>query len=422
MPLLSRHCWPLVVVRAFFCLALFIFGILALRVDQILAVTLLSRVARWYYPAIDMTKVYFLQLITFITSFASPCKIKVSFRAQDLPELNTFRVDVDGNLISSLSPNAVYISNHQIYTDWIFFWFLSYTSNLASSIYIVIKESLSRVPLLGPGMLKFRFLFLLRKWENDKVKLTNRLLAIDADARGMGPAAGVSLVASAQSSTPLIMQWPKGVSRNAQNISNYQLVIFPEGTVLSPHTRVRSQEYAAKLGRAHFEHLLLPRARGLFLMLRLLRNTVDVVYDVTYGYSGLKPDEYGEQVFTLKRLYFGGRGPPAVNYHIRGFSVKDIPLGDDDSVDIDDVEPAVLKEFEDWLYNIWSEKDKLMQHFYDTGSFASKDDHSLQTVVADFKLRSKFEILAPFTIPGTLFLLAYWICKKLGAYGLSGST
>lgn len=412
MAILSRDSWPLLVLRTAFCLVVFVFGIIALRVDQIIASTTLSRVPQWYYACIDMTKLYFLQLITFITSTVSPCKIKVSFRASELPEENNFRVDANGNLISSLCRNAVFISNHQIYTDWIFFWFLSYTSNLASSIYIVIKESLSRVPLLGPGMLKYRFLFLLRKWENDKVNLTNRLLSIDADARGMGPAAGVSLVSS-QNKKLTIVQWPKGKSSKPENISNYQLVIFPEGTVLSPGTRERSQKYAEKIGRSSFDHLLLPRARGLFLMLRLLRNTIEVVYDVSYGYSGLKPDEYGEQVFTLKRLYLNGRGPPAVDYHIRGFAIKDIPLGEDDSVDVDDVAPEVLKKFEDWLDDVWSEKDKLMRHFYETGSFAVKDDPTMQTVVADFKLRSNLEVLSLFAVPGTLVLLVYWIAKKL---------
>ncbi|GEQ72656.1 hypothetical protein JCM33374_g6343 [Metschnikowia sp. JCM 33374] len=381
-----------------------------------------SRVPRWYYTAIDLTKLYFLYLITFITSCVSPCKIKLSYRASEMPESNNFRVDVDGNLISSLSPKAVFISNHQIYTDWMFFWFLSYTSNLADSIYIVIKESLSKVPLLGPGMLKFRFLFLSRKWENDKINLTNRLLAIDADARGVGPAAGVTLVSSSQKANPAILSWPKGVSKNQENISNYQLVIFPEGTVLSPHTRERSINYAAKIGRPSFDHLLLPRARGLFLMLRSLRNTIDVVYDVSYGYSGLKPHEYGEQVFTLKEVYLKGRGPPAVNYYIRGLSIKDIPLGDDDCVDIDEVSPETLTRFEDWLYGVWSEKDELMKRFYKSGSFVAEDDQTTQTIVADFKLRSRFEILAPFAVPGTLALLGYWILKKLLVSGIVGTS
>ncbi|OBA21245.1 acyltransferase-domain-containing protein [Metschnikowia bicuspidata var. bicuspidata NRRL YB-4993] len=413
MALLSRNHWPFVFFRTAVCVVVFVLGILALRVDQIIVWTTLRRIPRWYYTCMDLTKFYFLQLIVFVTSFASPCKIKISFRATELPELNTFRVDASGNLISSLSRNAIFISNHQIYTDWIFLWFLAYTSNLANSIYIVIKESLSRVPLLGPGMLNFRFLFLLRKWENDKVNLTNRLLAIDADARGMGPAAGVSLVSSSHSASPSIVQWPKGMSGNSEDISNYQLVIFPEGTVLSPHTRERSNRYADKMDRPRFNHLLLPRARGLFLMLRLLRNTLAVVYDVSCGYSGLNPDEYGEEKFTLKKLYLQGLGPSAVNYFIRGFPIKDIPLGDDDNLDVDDVDPKTLEQFEDWLYNVWCEKDKLMKSFYETGSFVVDDDETMQTVVAKFKLKQRFEILTLFAIPGTLLLLAYWIVKKI---------
>lgn len=418
MALLSRDSFPFAAARTVVCVIVFTFGVIAIRINQLVATFFFKRVPRWYYPCVDMTKIYFLYLITFITSLASPCKISVTFRSSDLPEQNNFRVDANKNLISTLSPNAVYISNHQIYTDWIFFWFLSYTSNLAGSVYIVIKESLSRVPILGPGMLQFRFLFLLRKWENDKIDLTNRLLAIDADARGVGPGAGVSLVSSSQTANPGIKQWPTGVSKKQENKFNYQLVIFPEGTVVSPRTRERSKTYAESIERPHFDHVLLPRTRGLFLMLRLLRNTVDVVYDITYGYSGLNADEYGEEVFTLKALYLKGRGPPAVNYHIRGFLIKDIPLGDDFSVDVDDIDPDTLKEFEDWLYGIWAEKDKLMKHFYEKGTFASEADTTTQTVVADFKLRSRLEILAPFTIPAAFALVGYVLWKNFGHLAL----
>lgn len=411
MALLSRDSWPLVAARTVFCTVLFILGALSLRGEQMVAWGLLHKFPRWYYAVINYTKLQFLYLITFITAFVSPCKVKVSFRKSDLPEDNSFRVDIDGNLFSNLSKNAVFIANHQIYTDWVFFWYLSYTSNLANSMYIVTKDSLAKVPVLGMGMQAFRFLFLLRKWETDKVNLTNRLLEIDAEARGVGPAAGVSHVASINSSLPGVKQWPKGKAKNEADVAHYQLVIFPEGTVISPHTRERSDKYVVKMEREKLKHLLLPRARGLFLMLRLLRNTVDTVYDVAYGYSGLKPGDYGEEVYTLKAMYLKGFGPPAINYHIRSFNIKDIPLGDDDNVDIDKVDPEVLRTFENWLFDIWYEKDELMERFFDTGTFGDPKDSSLQTVVADLKLRSVSECVSPFVAPAALSLIVYQVIK-----------
>lgn len=354
-------------------------------------------------------------MVTFITSIVSPCKLVISFRKLELHEPTNFRVDAEGNLLSTLEPNAVYISNHQIYVDWMYFWFLTYTANLSQSVYIIMKESLSRAPLIGRGMVNYRFLFLLRKWEQDKIRMTNQLLEMDAEARGYGPALAVSMVASANSKSPEIKVWPKGVSSDPSLLHPYQLIMFPEGTVVSAHTRERSKVYESNLSKPPLKHVLLPRVRGLFLALRLLRKSVDVVYDVAFGYAGLKASDFGEDVFTLKAMFLLGKGPKEVRYHIRSFSVKDIPLGDDDdSVDIDQLDPLVMASFEEWLYNVWYEKDQLMAKFFETGSFVDADDSSAQTVAAELKLRSMWECLSPFATLGLLILGLFWIFSLVG--------
>lgn len=405
---------PMMVGRTLFCVACFLLGCISIRLTQAIARLMFSNKPKWYYAFIQVLKTHFLVLITFITSIVSPCKIRITFHKLELPETTNFRVDSEGNLVSTLSPNAVLISNHQIYADWMFYWFLSYTANLSHSIYIVAKEALSKAPIVGQGMVNLRFLFLLRKWEEDKIRMTNQLLEIDAEARGYGPALSVSVVSSANSKTPEIKVWPQGTSTNPERLHPYHLILFPEGTVISAHTRARSEKYVLDMGKPPLKHVLLPRVRGLFLSLRLLRKSVDVVYDVAFGYAGLKPSDYGEDIFTLKAMFLMGKGPKLVNYHIRSFSIKDIPLGnDDDCLDIDKVDPSVLKNFEEWLYKVWYEKDKLMETFFETGSFVDSKDLSAQTLTANFKTRSWVECCSPFMTFGVFVLGMYWVLRML---------
>lgn len=415
MQLVSRHSWPVIVVRTTFCILAFIIGSVLLRFSQQVFSVIFYSSPQWYSAGINLTKVHFVTLLVFLTLVIAPTKVRLTYNSKKLPSTNSFRVDHKGNLISSLSPNAVWISNHQIYTDWLFLWFLTYTSRFASSVYIVLKAALANVPILGPGMQAYKFLFLLRKWETDKVNLTNQLLEIDADARGSGPALGVACVASLSEQLPGVRRWPD--AKNPKNpLWPYQLIVYPEGTVISPHTRERSGKYAEKLGVEPLKHVLLPRSRGLFLMLRSLRNTVEVVYDVTTGYSGLKATDYGEEVFTLKAYYLKGYGPQKVNFHIRGWNIDDIPLGDDKLIDIDAVDPAVLAAFEKWLLGVWLEKDKLMAHFYATGLFEDETNPDCETLEADFRLRSKIEVFGPFVTVLIAALLCLTMLRLLWRY------
>lgn len=407
--LLGRHAWPVAAIRTVFVVIAFLVGCISIRFTQGVARVLLYKQKKAYHALINLTKCQFIQLLSSLTALVNPLKISITYDTALLPELTLFRVDSSGNLILSLVPNSVWICNHQIYTDWLFLWFLNYSGRFGDSVYIVLKAALEKIPILGLGMVNYKFLFLLRKWENDKIKLTNSLLEIDADARGMGPASGVSHLTSTSESTSLpgVLIWPKGnvpdAAKDSLALWPYQMIIFPEGTVISPHTRERLNKFAEKLGRPVLKHTLLPRVRGLFLMLRSLRGTAEYVYDLTCGYTGLSAEDYGEEVFTLKAYYFKGYGPSRINYHIRAFAVKDIPLGDDDLVDVDNVAPETIAAFENWLYKIWDEKDEFMKVFFETGLFESL---GTKTVEADFKLRSRLEILQTFLVPATVLLLA----------------
>lgn len=392
-----RNSVPVSVLRTIILGFMFVLGCISTCYTQYVGLRVFKRFPAQAQAVVNLTKTHFVTLITFVSSWISPCKISITYDPHYLPPSDSFLVDPQGRLITKLTENSVFIGNHQIYTDWLFVWFIAYTAKLGDCIHIVLKD-MSKIPFLGYGMTNFNFMFLSRKWESDKVKLTNQLLVIDANARGLGPGSGVKEVASTNVNDAKITHWPKG--ENPSHAWPYMVIIYPEGTVNSPHTKLRSEKFCDKLGIPKLNHTLIPRVRGLFLTLRKLRGSVKVVYDLTTGYSKLRPDQFGEDVFTLKGFYFLGYGPTQINYFLRAFNVDDIPLGEETD-DIDDVKPEDLKAFEDWLFKIWYEKDSLMGDFYKNGSFRNPENPDLKTVVGDFKINHFYEAFGAFT---TVFL------------------
>ena len=140
-------------------------------------------------------------------------------------------------------------------------WWSSFTSRMHGHFYIILKQSLRYIPLLGPGMMFFSFLFLSRHWETDKPRFQHRLRKLKSAHRG--PLSG---------SADLDPMW---------------LLIFPEGTTLSENGRESSRKWAEKTGIPDLKHALLPRSRGLQMCLQELEGTIDYVYDCTMAYDGV---------------------------------------------------------------------------------------------------------------------------------------
>jgi lysocardiolipin and lysophospholipid acyltransferase len=128
-------------------------------------------------------------------------------------------------------------------------------------MYIILKESLKYIPIIGPGMMFYSFIFLARKWATDKPRFEHRLQKLKASHSG--PLSG---------SKGLDPMW---------------LMIFPEGTNLSSNGRKSSAKWAEKQGMEDLKHQLLPRSTGLLFCLRELKGTVDWVYDCTVAYEGI---------------------------------------------------------------------------------------------------------------------------------------
>lgn len=212
---------------------------------------------RWFYAYMAMTKQFFGITITALTEWCSPTPVRIS---GDSSVQGQFSLLKDGRLITKFPERLVLIANHQVYTDWLYLWWVTYTNNMHGHIYIILKESLKYIPLIGQGMMLYGFIFMARKWIEDKPRLQHRLRKLKKKY---------------------------GTTPDGLPIFNPMwLLIFPEGTNLSRNTKRRSDEYCTKQGITTLKHILLPRSTGLFFCLQQLRGTVDYVYDCTVGYEG----------------------------------------------------------------------------------------------------------------------------------------
>ena len=329
----------------------------------------------YFYAYMALTKQYFGLLVTTMTQWWSPTIVRIS---GDKSVAGQLKQSADGMLSVDFPERIVLIANHQLYTDWLYLWWIAYTNQppMHGHIYIILKESLKYVPVIGPAMMFYGFVFMARRWNKDQDRLRYRLRMLNTQH-------------AAPTSTSTLAD-----SQGADQLDPMWLLIFPEGTNLSGNTRNLSAKYAAKAGMQNLKHQILPRSTGLQFCLQELKGTVDYVYDCTIAYEGIPPGGYGQDIFTLRSVYFQGRPPISVNMHWRRFAVKDMPLDDKDAM-------------YEWVLQRWREKDELIEAWAKTGKFPADaeavdieggptDGFKTAYISTEVKPRSPFEFLQIF--------------------------
>ncbi|KAF1818031.1 acyltransferase-domain-containing protein, partial [Dissoconium aciculare CBS 342.82] len=305
--------------RAFSATSTFLSGIMAISASQFLGAPLKLIDPKAYECYMAKTKESFAILMTTITQWWAPTVIRVSGDESMKDQLYQMK---DGSLKCNFPHRLVLMANHQLYTDWLYLWWIAYTNNMHGRIYIILKESLKQLPIIGWGMQFYNFIFLSRRWEQDKLHFKVQL---------------------DQLSKPDDPMW---------------LLIFPEGTNLSAEMREKSTAWAEKTGIPDMKNQLLPRSTGLQFCLRELRHSTNWVYDCTIAYEGVPVGTYSQDVYTLRSSFIEGRPPKSVNMYWRRYKISSIPI-DNDEV------------FSRWLLNRWREKDYLLEYFNKFGHFPS---------------------------------------------------
>lgn len=269
-----------------------------------------------------------------------------------LEDMLGIRIVVTGDNLINDRKRSLILLNHRTRLDWMFIWMLQSRFQILDQLKIVLKAQLKHVPGPGWAMQHAAYLFLDRDWEKDQQTINSL----------------TNYYHSAQS--PL------------------SLLIFPEGTNLTSHTKQRSNEYAAKQKEFNrpYDFTLHPRTTGFTYLLKTMRtkDILDAVDDVTIAYEGDFPKNELEM---LK-----GRIPRAVHFNVKRYDVKDLPTTDDEAAK--------------WLQTLWDEKENRLQKFYEKNSF---DEPTKQINDAQVESTVRFQRRVAFAF-WSLFILFWTYC------------
>lgn len=219
-----------------------------------------------------------------------------------------YRLRVTGSDVP-IAENAIIVANHQNMPDITTLMAFARSKRRLGDLKWFVKDPLKYVPGVGWGMLFIGCLFVKRDWTADQTRVMSTFRHI------------------LQHRIPI---W---------------LMIFAEGTRVTPKKLAASRAYALSRGLQPFDHLLVPRTKGFAASVQGLRGHVTAVYDVTIGYVTGVPSIW-QHILGYARI---------VHIHVRRAPIESLPAD----------EPALSE----WLIARFHEKDRLLEEFYRTGTF-----------------------------------------------------
>lgn len=246
-----------------------------IQINQILASPLYLWDKGWYYAWIARCKQQFGMLCVTLCQWFAPTVVVMS---GDETTAHQIKIGAYDQIETHFDERMILVANHQIYADWLFMWWAAYTSRMHGAIYIILKASLKWIPIIGTGMQLFGFIFMKRNWEQDRPALEHRLRQLQRDK-----------------------DWP------------VWLLIYPEGTNLSPTTIEKAKSYARKVKGPELNRVLLPRSTGLYYCVKNLKQTVDYLYDCTIAYEPIGDTIYAAKKYTLRSMFFENKPPKRVH-------------------------------------------------------------------------------------------------------------
>lgn len=205
--------------------------------------------------------------------------------------------------------SALLVVNHQQMADITFLMAYARSKGRLGDMRWFVKDVLKWVPGVGWGLWLMGTFFVKRDWNSDRAGIERTFAGIRRDR------------------VPL---W---------------LLMFVEGTRVTPAKVEKSRQYALEHALEPSEHVLTPRTKGFTASVVGLRDHLDAVYDVTLGY----PD-----------------GVPSLWQFIQGFATRaHLHVRRHPMAELPESEDALAA----WLHARFQEKDALLAGFYRDGRF-----------------------------------------------------
>lgn len=288
---------PLRLLRGLACLIVYLSTAFMFMVYFSPLIAVFLRLFSLHYSRKAASFLFGLWLALWPFLFEKINKTKVIFSGESVPERE----------------RVLIIANHRTEVDWMYLWDLALRKGSLGFIKYVLKSSLMKLPIFGWAFHVFEFISVERKWEVDE-SIMRKMLSTFTD--------------------PLDPLW---------------LAVFPEGTDFTEQKCINSQQFAAENGLPILKNVLLPKTRGFYSCVEILRGSLDAVYDVTIAYKNRCPT-FMDNVFGVE--------PSEVHLHVRRIALEDIP--DSES------------ECNTWLLDTFHLKDQLLSDFIAQGHFPNQ--------------------------------------------------
>jgi len=265
----------------------------------------------------------------------------------------TFNVNVfvKGKLPQKLNNNLI-ISNHATTFDWLFLFAIFKTNpSLNNKVRIVMKDSLRKMPIMGPYLFFMKSCFLARNLSKDEER---------------------------------IAKFAKFISTSQQKSD---LIFFPEGTILAENTRLRSDKFAHDNDLPKLDHVLYPRVKGLAMFLDTFSeneifNSMNVI-DTTIMYLGDKM-VHEHEIFTKKNF--------DVFIDLEHYAMPEIFAKCSQNED----------KLKTKLFLLWQQKELKLNDFYQNSNLRKRDFKRLRLLNCSVVLYTLFFIVL-FIFHFTLF-------------------
>eukprot|EP00053_Salpingoeca_punica_P008417 m.75623 g.75623 ORF g.75623 m.75623 type:complete len:380 (+) comp14594_c0_seq1:188-1327(+) len=205
---------------------------------------------------------------------------------------------------------AVFLCNHGSDLDWLIGWQAAYKFGLLGGSKCLLKKSLSYIPVLGWTWWFLEYVFLSRSWAEDQKLMT------------------------------------KAFRRLGEFNMPYWMVIFAEGTRITPEKYALSVEHCKANNLPVFKHVMYPRVKGWSLVVQELRNSLDSVYVATYAFPPGEPPSVAD-LLEGKDI--------DIRIHITRTPIKDLP--------------ADTAAVEQWCVDAFAGMDERLSCLKDTGSW-----------------------------------------------------